>query len=776
MDVETHFDRLGRRIGLRDPDAGLHRYTYTAFGELATEIIDHPGAAPEVSTWTYDKLGRARLLVNRDGKTAWQWDTAPNGIGLPASSSSPTNVEVRWSYDSFARLAETTWIFGSSAVSLSRVLGPTGKIDTLTYPATPGRPAPFAVDFRYGTFGSLAAIGDHADPSKSYYLPLESDAGGNPTDPSGLFPHEQFGNGLVTRRTEDPGHPGFLHDTRTFDQANNVVQGMRLHFDLNGNVDRRDEQKSGTAEEFAYDSLDRIIQWAWTGAGRMRHVSFTYDDDGNRLTKQTQEDPAGNQVLSYDRVHGGPHAVTQLNGQSYAYDELGNQTTGGGRTVTWTAFGLPSVVATPATTTAFRYDADGQRVEKRSPQADSLTLGGLYERRTSAGVTEHVFTIPGPRGPIGQVTWGGNGQEQVLYLHTDHLRSLVGTSDQAGVFTALAYDPYGRRVQPTQLDQPPTSAINTRIGLNGHEHDDDLKLINMTGREYDPALGRFLTPDPMAPQSNWGQSLNPYSFVENNPVSIADPTGYESDRPGGSLGTSPFGSDLSFSSAGAPGPTKPIAVSLNLAAVRSQLQAVSPCSGAAAPAGLQCAFNVTLLNGQMIDIYQRAGANSRGNNAKLNMLGRGIARILPNLTMNDDTKRSFEGALLLSSVVPVGAIAEGAARMSSRYLRSVLEAVGVVEPAESAAHHIVAVTAEAAAPARQRLAELGMDLNAEENLVYLPANKAAVNPTGAAVHSAEHTKEMYDIVNQFIVPVQTRAQAQEALMWLREALLGGGFR
>jgi RHS repeat-associated protein len=553
---------------------------------------------------------------------------------------------------------------------------------------------------------------------------------------------------------------------------------MHLHFDHNGNLDRRAEQKSGTAETFTYDSLDRLTQWVWTGSGRIRHVGFTYDDGGNLLTRQIQEDPAANQVLSYSRVSAGPHAVTQLNGQSYTYDDVGNQTTGGGRTITWTAFGLPSTVGTPGATTSFRYDADGHRVEKRSPQADSLTIGGLYERRTVAGVIEHVFTIPAPRGPVGQVVWDESGHERVLYFHRDHVGSLIATSDQAGAFTTLAYDPYGRRVLPTQLDQPPIAMSDTRAGLYGHEHDDDLKLINMKGREYDPVLGRFLTPDPMAPESQWGQPLNPYSFVENNPVSIADPTGYQADRPGGGeSGTSPFASDLSFSSAGAPGPTRPNAVRLGTPSdLRTQIQAVAPCSGEAAPAGYQCAFNVTLLNGQMYDIYQRAGANSRGSNAPLNMLGRGIARILPGLTMNDDTKRSFEGALLLSSVVPVGAIVEGAARISSRYLRTVLEAVGVVEPAESAAHHIVAVTAEAAAPARQRLAELGMDLNAEENLVYLPANKAAVNPTGAAVHSTLHTKESYDIVNQFIVPVASRAEAREALIWLREALLGGGFK
>lgn len=48
----------------------------------------------------------------------------------------------------------------------------------------------------------------------------------------------------------------------------------------------------------------------------------------------------------------------------------------------------------------------------------------------------------------------------------------------------------------------------------------------MNGRVYDPNLGRFLSVDPVYQFPTNMQSLNPYSYVLNNPLSLTDPTGY----------------------------------------------------------------------------------------------------------------------------------------------------------------------------------------------------------------------------------------------------------
>src|SRR5688572_22770709 len=52
----------------------------------------------------------------------------------------------------------------------------------------------------------------------------------------------------------------------------------------------------------------------------------------------------------------------------------------------------------------------------------------------------------------------------------------------------------------------------------------------MRGRLYDSRIGRFLQADPPFMESPlWSQGLNPYSYVFNNPLTLADPSGFVTD-------------------------------------------------------------------------------------------------------------------------------------------------------------------------------------------------------------------------------------------------------
>lgn len=48
----------------------------------------------------------------------------------------------------------------------------------------------------------------------------------------------------------------------------------------------------------------------------------------------------------------------------------------------------------------------------------------------------------------------------------------------------------------------------------------------MNARIYDPALGRFMTPDPYVQDAGFLQAYNRYSYGFNNPLSGIDPSGY----------------------------------------------------------------------------------------------------------------------------------------------------------------------------------------------------------------------------------------------------------
>lgn len=90
--------------------------------------------------------------------------------------------------------------------------------------------------------------------------------------------------------------------------------------------------------------------------------------------------------------------------------------------------------------------------------------------------------------------------------------------------------------------------------------------------------------------------------------------------------------------------------------------------------------------------------------------------------------------------------------------------------------HIVAGGADAAAPARNVLAKYGIDINAAENGVFLPANKLAPSPSGATVHQPMHSGNYYRTVNDLLTSATTRAEAIGAPAYLRQSLLGGGVR
>ena len=55
---------------------------------------------------------------------------------------------------------------------------------------------------------------------------------------------------------------------------------------------------------------------------------------------------------------------------------------------------------------------------------------------------------------------------------------------------------------------------------------DEVGLIHMNGRVYDPRLGRFLEADPTVQAPDDTQSYNRYAYVRNNPLSYTDPTGF----------------------------------------------------------------------------------------------------------------------------------------------------------------------------------------------------------------------------------------------------------
>jgi RHS repeat-associated protein len=90
------------------------------------------------------------------------------------------------------------------------------------------------------------------------------------------------------------------------------------------------------------------------------------------------------------------------------------------------------------------------------------------------------------------------------------------------------------------------------LGFTGQEEDDDLGLVNMNGRIYDPALARFLMPDPLVSMRSPSQSWNRYSYADNSPLRFVDPSGLDPEDESGNNGAPP-GSHLDCNVSGSCG-------------------------------------------------------------------------------------------------------------------------------------------------------------------------------------------------------------------------------
>ena len=85
------------------------------------------------------------------------------------------------------------------------------------------------------------------------------------------------------------------------------------------------------------------------------------------------------------------------------------------------------------------------------------------------------------------------------------------------VVTRLSYDAFGkRRDAGTWAGTPGTTTWTTIAGVThqgftSHEILDNVDLVHMNGRVYDPSIGRFLSADPIVQAPLMSQSLNRYS-------------------------------------------------------------------------------------------------------------------------------------------------------------------------------------------------------------------------------------------------------------------------
>ena len=107
------------------------------------------------------------------------------------------------------------------------------------------------------------------------------------------------------------------------------------------------------------------------------------------------------------------------------------------------------------------------------------------------------------------------------YYVNDALGSPVVAMNQAGdVVWRKAYQPYGKASGNDR---------DNRIGYTGHVEDQP-DLVYARARYYDPALGIFLSDDPVRFSEKNPMSFNRYAYANNNPYRYVDPDGRDAQE------------------------------------------------------------------------------------------------------------------------------------------------------------------------------------------------------------------------------------------------------
>ncbi|MFY2763921.1 RHS repeat-associated core domain-containing protein [Arenimonas sp. MALMAid1274] len=340
--------------------------------------------------------------------------------------------------------------------------------------------------------------------------------------PNGAIKQFTYGNGLVHTMTQN------VRQLPRRSTTSGAILDHVYDYDPNGNVTAiTDLDDSGRSRWMAYDALDRLTEASsgmfggsdfahrftydaldnprsWKHAGVKDYANYQYDSN-NLLTGIRNTGGTLLQTMNYD-VQGN---VSSKNAHSYTFD-FGNRMRAGSGT----------------NSESYRYDALGRRVQTtRTGVAATLwhySQGGqlLFWSKLPVGGTqtthENVY-LGGSVVAIIDHDWPSNTVTALRYQHTDALGSPVAESNAAGTLigTRTNYDPFGGAIGKT-IDG---------IGYTGHVMDAGTGLTYMQQRYYDPHIGRFLSVDPVTPDTSTVWNFNRYNYAANNPYKFTDPDG-----------------------------------------------------------------------------------------------------------------------------------------------------------------------------------------------------------------------------------------------------------
>ena len=314
-------------------------------------------------------------------------------------------------------------------------------------------------------------------------------------------------NGSISSMTWKAGNEstvrGYKFTYDGLDRLQNAIYGESAS--INANTNRFSEKVTAYDKNGNILALQRYGQTIASAYGLIDNLKITLN--GNQL-KSVNDAIATMAYNNSFEFKNGANATTE-----YMYDANGNLTKDLNKNITdiqYNFLNLPDIVTfSDGSTISYLYSADGVKLRTIHKIGTTTTTtyycnNVVYEN----GVQKLLLTEEG------YISLNDNKYHYYLKDHQGNNRVVI--NQNGNVEETNHYYPFGGVFASSQNVQPYKyngKELDTKKGLN---------LYDYGARQYDAAIGRFTTMDPMTEKYyEW----SPYTYCKNNPINRIDPDG-----------------------------------------------------------------------------------------------------------------------------------------------------------------------------------------------------------------------------------------------------------
>ena len=292
----------------------------------------------------------------------------------------------------------------------------------------------------------------------------------------------------------------------------------KYKYDKLGNITEIYKNNSLT-NKYYYDTHSQLIKE--DNILNNQTILYEYDNYGNILSKKVY---TNNTLIKEDTYTYGDtnwqDLLTKYNNESITYDNIGNPTSIGNKTLTWMNGRELSSYQDNTNNITYKYNLDGIRTSKIVNGIETkYYLEGssiIFEDR-NGNMIYYIYN--------GDELLGFIYNSNTYYYHKNIFGDIIGILDSNyNEVVTYTYNSWGLLTNKTDTTTINLSTINP-FRYRSYYYDEETNLYYLNSRYYNPEWGRFVTSDIELLANQDIISANLYQYVSNNSVVNYDKSG-----------------------------------------------------------------------------------------------------------------------------------------------------------------------------------------------------------------------------------------------------------